>query len=175
MIPFLVAASVLGLSRMSMERRNRALAMTIALCSVVSLAFGPWPGLPGRHFPAPDRWESWTPTATHREALRTAINLVPEDAPVAATNKVGSHLSARRYFFSVPRVGQARWVILDMNDPWVPLPPKTRVRATWGRSDPVLLEALKARLEVSPRWEKLFDREDVSVFRRAPHEPLEAV
>jgi len=145
----------------------------LTLSVVVSLGFGPWPGSPGRHIPAPTRWESSTPTAAHREALRAAIDLVPEGAPVAATNKVGSHLSARRYFFSVPRVGQARWVVLDMNDPYVPLPPKTRVRATWGRSDPVLLKTLSARLERSPRWEKLFDGSGVSVFRRTPHEPLD--
>ena len=172
-IPFLVAASVFGLARIPVERRSRALATMLTLSVVVSLAFGPWPGLPGRHFPAPDRWESWKPTAAHRAALRAAIDLVPEGAPVAATNKVGSHLSARRYFFSVPQVGQARWVILDMSDPWVPLPPKTRVRTTWGRNDPVLLKALRTRLEKSPRWEKLFDRSGVSVFRRAPHEHLD--
>ncbi len=174
-IPFLVAASIFGLARIPSERRSRALAFTLSLSVLLSLTLGPWPGVPGRAFPAPDRWESWTPTAAHREALGAAIDLVPKGAPVAATNKLGSHLSARRYFFSVPRVSQARWVVLDMSDPWVPLRPKMRVRSTWGRTDPALLEALRTRLEQSPRWEKLLDRSGVLVFRRTPHEPLDVV
>lgn len=174
-IPFLIAGSIFGLARISGERRARLVAATLVLTSVVSFLVGPWPGLPGHPFASAAQSRTGTRPAPYREALRAAVELIPAGAPVAATNRAGSHLSARRYFFSVPRIGQARWVILDLNDPWVPLPPRTRVRASWGRSDPGLLRALKVKLDGSPRWEKLFDRRNVSVFRRSPHVPLDMV
>ncbi len=173
-IPFLIAGSIFGLARLSAERRSRLMTATLVISTFISLVAGPWPGLPGQPFSSAAQTPARTPPpAPYRDALRAAVDLIPVGAPVAATNKVGSHLSARRYFFSVPRIRQARWVILDLNDPWVPLPPKTRVRATWGRSDPALLHALKARLEQSSRWEKLFDRGNVAVFRRSPNVPLD--
>ena len=92
--------------------------------------------------------------------------LVPDDASVAATNKAGSHLSARRYFFSVPLIDDVDWVVVDLQDPWVPLPPRENLRASWGRKDPALLVATITMLEESSEWRKIFERSDVFVFQR---------
>jgi hypothetical protein len=49
-------------------------------------------------------------------ALRAALALVPEGAPVGSTNAVGSHLSARRHYYGVPKIGHAEWLIIEERD-----------------------------------------------------------
>lgn len=161
-VPFLIAGSVLGIARLPAARRVQAASVVLALCIGSSLAVGPWPGLPAR-----DRlWAHEIPSAENVEALRTAVARIPEDASVAGTNKAGSHLSARRQFFSLPTVGKAEWVVIDMQDPWVPLPPRRPVRSTWGRKDPALLESVKLQLERSSDWRRVSASHGVYVFRR---------
>ncbi len=115
-----------------------------------------------------EHWHNGTPSTYHFDVLRDAVSLVPEERPVAATNRAGSHLSARQYFFSIPKFAEAEWVVIDLKDPWVPLPPRTRDRPTWGRFDPRLLRGVKRRPERSPQWQKVFERSGVAVFRRIP-------
>jgi hypothetical protein len=50
-------------------------------------------------------------------AEQHAVSLVPDEAPVSATNQLGGHLSERRYIFMFPAVRQARWMVVDLNDP----------------------------------------------------------
>src|SRR5204862_124647 len=45
-----------------------------------------------------------------------AVSLVPNSVPVAASNQLAGHLSARRFIYTFPYVGRARWVIADVND-----------------------------------------------------------
>ena len=161
-IPFLIAASVLGLARLPSARRVSAAAAVLALSVGFSFALGPWPGIPAQRSPY------GAPPADQVEALRDAVLLVPNEAPVAATTKAGSHLSARRYFYSVPVLGRAEWVIVDSRDPWLPLPPLDSHRPTWGRKDPALLEAFRVRLETRSDWRKVFERSGVFVFRKVP-------
>jgi uncharacterized membrane protein len=160
--PFLVAGSVLGIARLPAARRVQAASAVLVLCIGSSLVLGPWPGLPARE----RLWPDGIPSADNVEALREAVVRVPEGAPVAATNKAGSHLSARRYFFSIPRLGNAEWVVIDMQDPWVPLPPRKPIRSTWGRKDPALLQRLKLQLESSSDWDRVSESHGVLVFRR---------
>jgi hypothetical protein len=134
----------------------------LVLCVGSSLVLGPWPGLPAR-----DRlWPDDIPSAGNVEALRNAVARVPNGASVAATNKAGSHLSARRQVFSIPRIEKADWVVIDVNDPWVPLPPHKPIRSTWGRQDSVLLEKVKLQLERSFDWRRVSASHGVYVFRR---------
>jgi len=164
-IPFLVAAVVFSLARVPTSRRVPAAAAVFGLSAAFSLILGPWPGVPGQQPPS-QAWYYGTPPADHIDALRDAVELIPDGAPVAATNKVGSHLSTRRYFFSVPLIDDAEWVVVDLQDPWVPLPPRDNNRPTWGRLDPALLAATIARLEESSDWRKTFERSQVFVFQR---------
>ena len=58
---------------------------------------------------------------THVDALRAAVAFVPDGAPVTATNGVGSQLSGRRYFYSVPVVApRTEWILLDTWNTWMP-------------------------------------------------------
>jgi len=140
-IPFLIAATVIGLSRLSRDRQ------------------GPWAGSPA----AVALWYQDPVPAKHVAALDDAIALVPDDAPVSATNKAGSHLSARRYFYSPPMLGRAQWIVLDTQDPWVV---GKAVNLTLGPY-PGLLASFRQRIERSPAWAKVFEQDGVLVFRRA--------
>lgn len=157
-IPFLVAAAVFGLARLSVARRTRAVATILGLSLFMSVIAGPWRLLPG---PADDRFAS-VPSSDYLRALQQATALVPPGVPVAATNAAGSHLSARRYVYSVPLVGRAQWIVLDLNNSFVIRPNSE----TWGSDDPAALRAFRTQVEASPRWTKVFDREGVLVFRR---------
>jgi uncharacterized membrane protein len=161
-LAFLIAGSVLGIARLPSARHVKTAAAVLVLCVGSSLLLGPWPGLPAR-----DRlWPDDIPTVDNVEALRNAVASIPDGVAVAATNKAGSHLSARKEFFSIPRIENAEWVVIDMHDPWVPLPPRKPIRSTWGRKDPVLLEALRRQLERSSDWYRVSAAHGVLVFRR---------
>jgi uncharacterized membrane protein len=158
-IPFLIGATVLGISRLPPTRRLLG-AMTVLMGSVaLTLYAGPLPGTPANV----DLWYQDHVPPQHVSALRAAVALVPDDAPLSTTNKAGSHLSARRYVYSVPLVQKATWIVLDTHDPWVVADAKN---LTLGRH-PELLGAFRRRIERSHAWDKVFDRDGVLVFRRA--------
>ena len=47
-VPFLVAATVLGLGRLSEVGRRRGVVLVLTLCVAFAVVLGPWPGTPGR-------------------------------------------------------------------------------------------------------------------------------
>jgi uncharacterized membrane protein len=159
-IPFFFAATVFGLARLPARKRAPAAGVVLAFSVLFSVLLGPWPG------PGETSWLQRELPADRVTALREAIAMVPDDAPVAATNRAGSHLSERRYFYSVPLVERADWVVLDTNDVWVPLPPPKGIRSSFGRRAPELMRTLVANLASSKNWSKVFDRSGVLVFRR---------
>jgi uncharacterized membrane protein len=154
-IPFLVVATVVGFTRISVARRASAAKLVLATCVGLSIVFGTLPGAPAElrlgHAEVPQAKVA---------ALRDAVALVPDDAPVAVTNRVGTHLSARRFVYSVPIDRRADWIVLDAADAWIP-------RRVAGRDDPEELQEFLRRTELSPVWSKVFEREGVFVFRRA--------
>jgi uncharacterized membrane protein len=156
-VPFLVAAAVFGVARLPESRRTRAAGSTAFVSLAFGLLLGPWPGLPGQR---PVGFHAVFPAA-HVEALREAESLVPKDAPVSATNIAGSRLSARRYFYSVPELGKAEWIVLDTWNNWVP--------GTDERTEgvhPELVKDFLDRIQASPRWTRVFERDGVYVFGR---------
>ncbi len=154
-VPFLLAATVLGLGRLSDVGRRRGVVVVLTLCLTFTVVLGPWPGTPGRSITS-----YWADVPAERvNALRRAVALVPEGAPTAATNRLGSHLSERRYLYSVPVVGRADWIVVDTDDAWIP-------RQFGGEPDPDALVAFVGRLREDPRWVKVFDEEGVLVFRK---------
>ena len=154
-VPFLVAATAMGLGRRSPAGRRRGVVLVLTLSVAFSLALGPWPLSPGRSVTS-----YWSEVPGERvEALRSAVALVPEDASLSTTNRLGSHLAERRYFYSVPVVGRAEWIVLDAKDAWIP-------STIGGDSDPDELEEFHARIASSARWNEVFAREDVFVYRR---------
>ncbi len=154
-VPILFAATAIGLARFPAPRRTHAAAAILCLCATTSVLLGPWP-----HSPAAQDGRFRPVLMTeHVDALRAAVALVPPDAAVSSTNGVGSHLSARRYVYSAPVLGRSTWVVVDRSDTWVP-------KAADGSLRPKLLHAFTRRLEQSPRWTKVLDRDGVLVFRR---------
>jgi uncharacterized membrane protein len=157
-IPFLVAASVLGVARLRENRRTGVATVMAAVALGFTLILGPWPGLPEE---GPVGFHAKLP-AEHVAALREAESLVPGGAPVSATNIVGSRLSARRYFYSVPVLGKAGWIVLDTWNSWMP---RTATRSE-GRH-PDVLSSFHERIERDPAWRKVFEKGGVLVFKKA--------
>ncbi len=158
-IPFLLAGAIFGLARLPSARRTRAAAALFLLSLTFGLALGPSPVAPGA---ASIGFQAPLPRA-HIEALRSAVSVVPENAPVTATNRAGAQLSARRYVYSVPTVGRAEWALVDTWNAWMP--------ASQNRAEgphPELLRAFLSRLQSSPRWQQVFERDGVFVFARVP-------
>jgi uncharacterized membrane protein len=151
-VPFLFAATVFGLARIAPGRRMRVVAVLLALSGMLSVAFAPWDSVLGGRGAG---LHTKLPT-THVDALRRAVALVPADAPVSATNRAGSYLSARRYSYSVDIVGRAQWVVLDTWDARI-------VEAGW---QPARFQAFRDRITRSAKWRKVFDQDGVLVFRR---------
>lgn len=154
-VPFLYAAVVIGLARLSPTGRARGAVLVLTLSVVSAVMVGPWPGAVAG---SPDFFRT-DDSAERLTSLRRAVQLVPPDAPVVATNRIGSHLAERRFAGTVPVLGPAEWVVMDTSDAWIP--------GAWGGGqDPAVLERFRSRLERSPSWRLVFERGDVVVFRR---------
>ena len=156
--PALVAASIFGAARIS-RRRPRApvplAGLTLVLCLVAGWRLGPiplWSHVPGGDDLAADVWR----VTSHDRTLEQALELIPPNAVVSASNTVGAHLSERRRILSFPYRGDADWVIVDERRP------SYADRAV----APVEAAAAVAWLERDPAWRLVFERDGVLVFRR---------
>ena len=157
-VPVLIAASVLGLARLPKEHRFPGSLLVLVLCAGLSLSVGQLLVVPGvKAF----GYQSKLP-ATHVDALRDAVALVPDGAPVSTTNRAGGHLGARRYVYSVPVLGKADWLVLDTWDPRIAKPGSTILE--W---DPPAFERFVQRIARSADWSRVYERDGVFVYRRA--------
>ncbi len=151
-IPFLFAALAVGLGRFKEAAAIRIAALVLTLTMAASVV-GPWPG-------ALARKPSWTGGGGAVDvARRAAVRLVPTDASVSATNRLGAHLSTRRYIYSVPFVRDADWIAVDTTDPWLPT-------TFTGDFDVPRFETFLKTLERSSEWRKVFEQGPVIVYRR---------
>ena len=137
-IPALLAATVYGVARIG----DRA-AYVVALAALAgAIVLGPL----GRVD---------IDAGPHDAAARRALAVVPEGAPVSATNALGAHLSDRRRIFSFPILREADWVAVDST------------RLTYldslrpGRARPAL-----AALRRDPDWRLVFAEDGILVFRK---------
>jgi len=156
-IPPLVVASVLGAARVA---RRWPRAVTPIATAVVALALFAnyrlgaiplWSMLPGGE----DYKARAASVSRHDEIAARALRLIPPDVPVAATNSLGAHLSARRRVLSFPFVQDADWIAADETQPGYSdriayLP--TAVQLSWLRR--------------SPSWRLVFEQDGVLVFKR---------
>ena len=154
-LPFFFAAIAIGLGRLTPIGRVRRAILVLTLSLAATIVVGPWPGaLAG----APSFYRLDTPPE-RIAALRRAVALVPDDAPVSSTNRVGSHLADRRYLYSVPVLGRAEWIVLEASDAWIP-------KAAGGGANPDALRSFQERIERSPEWRRVYTESGVSVFRK---------
>ncbi len=158
-VPFLIAATVFGVGRLRVSRRGVAAGAVLVVSGVVAVAVGPWPRAVGVK-PLGGRT---TLPASHIEALADAVALVPDRVAVTASNPAGAHLSARRYIYSVPLLERAEWVVVDLDDPWVVQPDSPILN-----HHPEVVRTFARSIDSDPSWDKVFERDRVLVFRKAP-------
>lgn len=162
-IAIFFAATVLGVAKLG-SRATFASWCVLAAALLCGLFYGP-ARLTSQLFPRQ--------TDARLEAMRQAVQLVPTNAPVAATSRLASHLSARRRVFSFPNVARASWATVDTRDMWLP-----SVRGSVGRRGlavpgidgavaPARFRAELKRLEQDPKWHRVYSRQSILVFRRS--------
>ncbi len=136
--PALLAASVFAVARLG----RRLSFAAVAAATAGMLLLGPL----GRiDVQADDR----------RAAQQRALELVPDGAPVSATNALGAHLSERHRIFSFPVLAEAEWVVVDER------------RLTFLDSlRPERARPALAALHRDPQWRRVFAEDGVLVFRR---------
>ena len=91
----------------------------------------------------------------HEASARRALDVVPDDAAVSATNALGAHLSERRRIFSFPVLREAEWVAVDST------------RLTYRDSlSPERSRPALAALRRDPAWRLVFSEDGLLVFRK---------
>jgi uncharacterized membrane protein len=140
-VPFVVTASIFGAARF----RGRAprlsswvLVVTacVAILSPITLLARDLPELGSSAVAGEDH----------------AVSLIPKGAPVTVTNRLGGHLSERRYIFMFPAVRQARWMVVDINDP------------TYHH--PAVLARRVRKFESDSAWRIVFSSHGVAVLHK---------
>lgn len=158
-IPALVAAAVLGASRLARRRPDWTNALgTLAVVAVLASnyllgAIPVWREVPGGEKLGTRSID----VAAHDRLAARLLEAIPDNAVVSATNSLGAHLSARRRVLSFPFVQDAEWVAVDQTQPGyadrVSAPLPTAVQTAWLRR--------------SPAWRVVAERDGIIVFRRA--------
>lgn len=157
-IPFLIAATVLGVARL---RRSERFAQLLCIGAVLSVLIGPLMAVKTLA-PAQD---------AHTRAAIAAVASIPADAAVSATNDLGSHLAARRYIYSFPVTSKADWVAVDLSNPSIAIiPGRDKVAPALMYNDQLLwpkrFRTEVAKLNHDPHWQLMFSRERILVWHR---------
>jgi uncharacterized membrane protein len=140
-LPFIVAAAIFAAARF--ERRRVEISLWVLAGATAIAVFSPLASLPH------DVRALGSPRVS---AQARALGLVPDGVPVSATNKLGSHLSERRYIYSFPYVRRASWIVLDVHD------------ATY--IDKAGFRRVVHEYESSAAWRTVFRSHGVVVLRR---------
>jgi uncharacterized membrane protein len=139
--PFLIVGAVFAVSRFP-----RLLPVVLASSLLGAVFLGPLRSGQLR----PDR------VSAHDRVAARALRLIPSNAPVSSTNRLGGHLSERRRVLSFPVVRDARWVAVDL-----------RHASYLDRpSDPSTTAVPLARLLANGNWLEVLDEDGVIVLRR---------
>ena len=157
LIPPLIAATVLGAARIARGDRRRGAriaGIAVAAALVANFVLGAVPLW--RELPGGESYQAYAAeVSAHDRVAERALELIPDDAVVSATNSLGSRLSARKRFLSFPILKDAEWVAADETQP-----------GYLDRWDPSATARDLARLRRSPDWELVFSEDGVLVFRR---------
>jgi uncharacterized membrane protein len=141
-VPFIVAASVLGAARL--RRQGVRLSLWALIGAACVAAFSPIPLLRG------DITALGSPSVS---AKAHAVSLIPPGVPVSASNELGGHLSGRRVIDTFPLAVRGRWIIVDINDPTY--------------SDSRGYKRIVRRYETDKAWRVVFSSHGVAVLKRS--------
>jgi uncharacterized membrane protein len=147
--PFVVAASVLGAARLKRGTVRRLSAVVLGLMAAF-LIYSPLWRLP--------RYVADLRSPAHAARVE-AVSLIPDGAPVAATNELGGHLSERRRILVFPNHSAVDWIVADAND------------TTYVGAGRVALETALATVRHDRSWLRLFARDGILVLRRVGASP----
>jgi len=153
LIPPLMIGAVLGAKRLL-----RWAVPVAAIVVLAALAGNYWLGpIPGwRHVPGGEQFQATAARVTdHDRVAERALELIPADAVVSATNTLGAHLSERRRFLSFPFLEEATWIAADETQPGYA-----------DRHAPVPTAVQLAALRRNPEWRLVFQEDGILVFRR---------
>ncbi len=160
-VPFFVAASILGLANVRRRLGRRLPVGTGALAggwlaavAISGILLGPAPWWSHVPLGSQERAGQYAPDA-HARVLARAVALIPDGVPVSAGNLIGAHLSARERILFFPQIADAQWVIVDRTRPFM-----------FGSVDAPGHRAAVARLLGDPRFEVVSDEDGVLVARR---------
>jgi len=158
LIPPLIVASVLGAGRLARDRKERGIVLAAAAVAVALLANYGLGAIPlWRDLPGGESYQAYAAhVSTHDRVVERALDRIPGDAAVSATNSLGSHLSGRHRFLSFPHVEDAEWIAADETQPGYA-----------DRWDPLATAKGLARLRRNPQWRLVFSEDGVLVFKRA--------
>jgi hypothetical protein len=149
-IPALIAASIMTIGRFHGRVRPLVAATPLIAALLCLVAQPPVPGTQEFVFGPSE-------SAGRTSAMRAAVQLLPADAPVSSTNRLGAHVSARSAIYSFPERDEAEWVLIDLHDAWL-------VRGY--RADERRFRQLVRRLDNDRRWQLVFERADIRAYRR---------
>jgi uncharacterized membrane protein len=146
-VPFVVAAAILGASRLKrdLDRVSFWVLVGVMCTALYSPLF----------FMERDL-KAALPSNPVRLAKAHALGFVPSGVPVSASSTLAGYVSARRTVYVFPRVGEAKWLILDANDP------------TYGNRRAYRKEI--AAIDASARWKTVFASGAVRVLNRVTDE-----
>jgi uncharacterized membrane protein len=141
-VPFAVAASIFGASRF----RRREVQLSLAVLAAVALTAVYSPILVLGH----DVKALGSPLVS---AQSHALGLVPSGVPVSASIWLDGHLAERRYSYTFPQVRQARWIVVDLNDP------------NYGDKTAIFKRHLR-RYEHDKAWRVVFSSHGITVLHK---------
>jgi hypothetical protein len=164
-------AVVVGASIWWPERLLESVGVVIATSAVVMSAM--WAPSYGWAYNDPGMWP--TTITPHVRVLSEAVNLVPDDVPVAVSYNFSTHLAHREFIYEFPNPWRNSYWGVDQRLPdgrivaWPPARDPDTVqwlaidRGTLGAESVALLKAILA----TPQWVTVFDKENVVVAHRA--------
>jgi uncharacterized membrane protein len=144
-VPFVVAATILGASRLKRDPGSTSLAVLGAVASLAVLS-------PIYAVVVTDLAHVRPSDARHSAQSR-ALALIPPGVPVSASNQLGGLLSERRYIYVFPVKKRAEWVIVDSRD------------STYGDRPGWYRRHITA-VVASPSWRVVYRSQGVEVLRR---------
>jgi uncharacterized membrane protein len=142
-VPFVIAASIVGAARLKRNPNSISLAVLGAVASLALLS-------PIYRVALIDLAHVRASDPRHA-AKAHALGLIPQGVPVSASTQLGGFLSERRYIYIFPTKRHAAWVIVDSRDPTY--------------TDKVQYRRHIAAIEASPSWHVVYRSHDVQVLR----------